>query len=175
MSPAPTTPCPDSIREADDTLRGTAESFLVIRGQCHRIVRVANRPQELIAALTIVEREVMRLTACVERARRLLTEDNPVGDGERAVDPHVVVCDAVDRFGGAAAERGIVLQVRDAVDGFAPEMDGEALRRAVDRLVASALIETPGGECLTVSVTTERAEDLREPPSRHSNLMVDAA
>lgn len=124
----------------------------VIRGQCHAIVRCANRPGALIDRLRLIDGEVDRLVATIDRVRSALhgvDRDEPPGP----VDLLAVAREAVRRHDGAAAELGVALRIES--HAHHPEVMGRSdeLRRLVDNLISNAIRHAPHGTAVTLALT----------------------
>ena len=139
-------------RDVEGLLHDMRSPLAVIRGQCHAIVRCANRPDALIEGLRLIDGEIDRLAATIDRVRSAfhgIDRDEP----PCPVDLLRVARDAVRRYEGTAAELGVALRIES--DAHRAEVMGRSdeLRRLVDNLISNAIRHAPHGTAVTLELT----------------------
>ena len=139
-------------REVEGLLHDMRNPLAVIRGQCHAIVRCANRPDALIDRLRIIDGEVDRLVAAIDRVRSALhgvDRDLPPGP----VDLVAIVHEAVRRHEGSAAELGVALRIESHAEHAEVTGRSDELLRLVDNLITNAIRHAPHGTAVTLALT----------------------
>ena len=139
-------------RDVEGLLHDMRNSLAVIRGQCHAIVRCANRPDALIDRLRIIDGEVDRLVTAIDRVRSALhgvDRDVPAGP----VDLVAVVHESVRRHEGSAAEVGVRLRIESHADHAEVTGRSDELLRLVDNLISNAIRHAPHGTAVTLALT----------------------
>ena len=139
-------------RDVEGLLHDMRNPLAVIRGQCHAIVRCANRPDALIDRLRLIDGEVDRVVAAIDRVRSALhgvDRDPPPGP----VDLVAVVHEAARRHEGSATELGVALRIESHADHAEVTGRSDELHRLVDNLISNAIRHAPHGTAVTLALT----------------------
>lgn len=139
-------------REVEGLLHDMRSPLAVIRGQCHAVVRCANRPDAMIERLRLIDGEIDRLVATIDSIRSALLgvdRDEPPAP----VDLLGVAREAVRRHEGTAAELGVALGIEAHARRAEVIGRSDELRRLVDNLISNAIRHAPHGTSVTLTLT----------------------
>lgn len=145
----------------------------VIRGQCYAVVRDGRATAATIERLRVIDEEVDRIAAAIERTRVALREADMGDRSESPVDMVQIARQALSRLGGLATARGVSMHLRTQVDAALVAGCAVTLGRAVDNLLLNAIGAAERGTVdVVVRLRSQRVElrianDLRaERPER---------
>ncbi len=141
----------EHARRAEELLHDMRGPLGVIRGQCHGIVRCAGQPGVLLDRLRIIDGEIDRVVAAIDRVRSALC-GIACDEAPGPVDLVAVAREAVRRHEGSAEERGIALTATALPDHAEILGSVDELRRLVDNLVSNAIRHAPHGTGVTLAI-----------------------
>ncbi|MBS7539466.1 HAMP domain-containing protein [Ancylobacter lacus] len=132
----------------------------VILGEAEITLRGTPTPEDLRAALVVIQSRARRLHRRVEDLLRIArSESGQIELERREVAVGTLLGDVVDDTAPLARARGITLAVADE-PGLAVEADREWLRQVLEGLVANALRHSAAGSTIRLTAGLEGAEAL---------------
>ncbi len=130
----------------------------VILGEAEITLRGSPTPDDLRAALVVIQSRARRLHRRVEDLLRIArSESGQIELERREVALAPLLADVVDDTAPLARARGITLMVADE-PGLAVEADREWLRQVLEGLVANALRHSSAGSAIHLTAALEAGE-----------------
>lgn len=113
---------------------------------------------ELRASIAHAADEAERITALAEQLLFLARHDEDGAPANRELQPLLpILRSAVDAAAPAAEQQGVLITL-DAQPELAATVDADALRRAVDNLIANALRYAPAKSAITITASIDHGQ-----------------
>ena len=137
------------LRTPLSSIRGYAELFRI---------GAASEPEDVAKAMTRIEDESARMGVLVEDLLALARLDEVREQVREPVDLAALAGDAVDDARAVAPEREITLHGCDEDDAVVVDGDPGQLRQVLSNLMRNALVHTPAGTPIEVSVRARNGD-----------------
>lgn len=137
------------LRTPLQSIRGYAELFRI---------GAAREPDDVEKAMRRIEQEAARMGVLVEDLLTLARLDETREGERRPVDLAPLARDAVSDACAIAPERAIELHIEDALAGASVVGDPHQLAQVLGNLLRNALVHTPGGTPIEVTLAREGEE-----------------